>query len=184
MDVETDGIGAGDKRDFSVGDVSEVLACLESVGVRCWLDGGWGVDALVGAQTRVHDDLDLVLAADDVARASAALAGIGFHHAAEIEPGLPARFVLLDGGGRQVDIHRVVFDSERNGWQPLGDGAWAQYPADGLAGTGQVGDRRVECVTASLQLRHHLGYPWDEQDRADMEVLGHRFGLALPPKAV
>jgi lincosamide nucleotidyltransferase A/C/D/E len=184
MGVETDEVGAGDDRDFTVRDVSEVLACLENVGVRCWLDGGWGVDALVGAQTRVHDDLDLVVDADDVTRVSAALAEIGFHHATEIEPGLPARFVLLDGRGRQVDLHRVVFDSEQNGWQALGDGAWAQYPADGLAGTGRVGDRRVECITPSLQLRHHLGYPWGEQDRADMEVLAHRFRVALPPKAV
>src|SRR4051794_21469752 len=37
------------------------LGVLEAAGVRCWLAGGWGVDALVGRQTRVHRDLDLVL---------------------------------------------------------------------------------------------------------------------------
>jgi hypothetical protein len=26
-----------------------------------WLDGGWGVDALVGEQTREHEDLNLIV---------------------------------------------------------------------------------------------------------------------------
>ena len=31
--------------------VLSVVATLERVGVDVWLDGGWGVDALVGEQT-------------------------------------------------------------------------------------------------------------------------------------
>ncbi|MGZ4382041.1 MAG: nucleotidyltransferase domain-containing protein, partial [Gaiellaceae bacterium] len=40
-------------------DVLEVLAALGEAGVRASLEGGWGVDALVGRQTREHEDLDL-----------------------------------------------------------------------------------------------------------------------------
>lgn len=29
--------------------------------MRVWLDGGWGVDALLGRQTRPHDDMDIVI---------------------------------------------------------------------------------------------------------------------------
>jgi hypothetical protein len=29
-----------------------------SQGITVWLDGGWGVDALLGRQTRPHSDLD------------------------------------------------------------------------------------------------------------------------------
>lgn len=39
--------------------VIEVLDCLDAAEVTAWLDGGWGVDALVGSQTRPHSDLDL-----------------------------------------------------------------------------------------------------------------------------
>ena len=39
--------------------VLEVIATLEEASVRVWLDGGWGVDALLGEQTRNHADLDL-----------------------------------------------------------------------------------------------------------------------------
>jgi lincosamide nucleotidyltransferase A/C/D/E len=41
-------------RRMTAADVIEVLQCLERAGVSVWIDGGWGVDALVGAQTREH----------------------------------------------------------------------------------------------------------------------------------
>jgi lincosamide nucleotidyltransferase A/C/D/E len=37
-------------------DVVEILGWLGAVSVDVWLDGGWGVDALVGEQTREHKD--------------------------------------------------------------------------------------------------------------------------------
>lgn len=37
------------------------LIDLRQRGVRWWVDGGWVVDALVGAQIRTHDDLDLAV---------------------------------------------------------------------------------------------------------------------------
>jgi lincosamide nucleotidyltransferase A/C/D/E len=39
--------------------VLEVLSALSAC--RVWAAGGWGVDALVGHQTRDHRDLDLAL---------------------------------------------------------------------------------------------------------------------------
>jgi lincosamide nucleotidyltransferase A/C/D/E len=110
------------------------------------------------------------------------LRAIGFTHAAQVEPGLPARLVLVDPAGRQVDVHPVIFDQEGNGWQRLDGGAWGQYPADGLAGSGTIGEKPVACITAALQLRHHLGYAWSRDDRRDMGLLAARFGLSLPPE--
>ena len=40
-------------------DLFEVLEMIEQLGIRYWLDGGWGVDALVGRQTREHRDVDI-----------------------------------------------------------------------------------------------------------------------------
>ena len=40
-------------------DLFEVLDMIEQLGIRYWLDGGWGVDALVGRQTREHRDVDI-----------------------------------------------------------------------------------------------------------------------------
>jgi lincosamide nucleotidyltransferase A/C/D/E len=161
--------------------VIEVLDYLDAAEVPVWLDGGWGVDALVGEQTRPHDDLDLVVARPDCWRGQDGLAALGFKHAPEIEPGLPARLVLRAADGRRVDLHPVVFDAKGNGWQELPAGGWGLYPADGLLGHGEVGGRPVRCTTPELQLRHHLGYPLEDTDRHDLTLLATRFELPLPP---
>ena len=158
-----------------------VLDRLDEQQVASWVDGGWGVDALVGEQTRAHEDNDLVLAHDDVSAAASALDALGYRHDPAVEPGLPSRVVLRGSDGRIVDLHPVVFDARGNGWQPLGDDAWGGYPADGLTGVGLIGGRRVRCLTPQLQLRHHLGYPPADSDRHDLRLLAEHFGLNLPP---
>ena len=42
---------------MNASDVVELLNRLEEHGIDVWLNGGWGVDALLGHQTREHDDL-------------------------------------------------------------------------------------------------------------------------------
>jgi lincosamide nucleotidyltransferase A/C/D/E len=162
-------------------DVLLVLDRLEAAGLVAWLDGGWGVDALVGVQSRPHRDLDLAIARDDRPAAQAALAAVGFERDRSAVPGLPARVLLADGDGRQVDLHLLVFDGDGNGWQEVGEDAWGAYPAEDLTATGVVGGRPVRCTSARLQVRHHLGYPLTATDRHDLGLLAERFGVAVPP---
>jgi lincosamide nucleotidyltransferase A/C/D/E len=61
-------------------DVVEVLEALERRGICSWVDGGWGVDALVGEQTRDHLDLDLAVDRRDLPAIGQTLAGLGFAH--------------------------------------------------------------------------------------------------------
>ena len=42
-------------------DVLKLLDALNANHLRVWLDGGWGVDALIGEETRQHGDVDLVI---------------------------------------------------------------------------------------------------------------------------
>jgi len=58
--------GSDTRRDTSAesmtaNEVLEVLGWLDMVGIEVWVDGGWGVDALLGEETRPHSDLDLAL---------------------------------------------------------------------------------------------------------------------------
>ena len=76
---------------MSAGDVSAVLERLAQAEISVWLDGGWGIDALVGEQTRAHDDLDLVVPRGDTNRAQEALRPLGYRPALDERPGLPAR---------------------------------------------------------------------------------------------
>jgi lincosamide nucleotidyltransferase A/C/D/E len=148
-------------------------------GIDVWIDGGWGIDALLGEQTREHEDLDLVVAWVDLDRVRAALPQFEYR---VNPPDLPQFYVLVDSRGRCADLHLVVFDEHGNGWQQLwGEDAWGVYPAEGLRGEGMLEDRRVRCLTPELQLRHHLGYEWKERDRRDLGLLAERFGIPLPP---
>ena len=61
MMMQTDAAG----QDMDIGEVLAVLADLTEAGCSVWVVGGWGVDALVGRQTRLHRDLDLALDADN-----------------------------------------------------------------------------------------------------------------------
>jgi molybdopterin-guanine dinucleotide biosynthesis protein A len=158
-------------------DVVLVLERLEAAGIPAWLDGGWGVDALLGARTRAHDDLDLVLALDRLDAAVAALRPLGLAPAADERP---TRLALADAAGRRVDLHPVTFDAAGGGVQALPAGAAFRYPPEGFAGMGRVGGVAVRCLTAAVQVLCHLGYPPDADDRRDMRLLHERLGVALP----
>ncbi len=159
-------------------DVRQLLDVL--AGLRLWLDGGWGVDALLGKPTREHSDLDAAIDRTDLDEAARRLRELGFEHAPDIEPGEPARYVMRDTRGRQVDFHVLVFDADRDGWQTLADGQRIRYSAADLDARGEIAGRTVACISPALQLRHHTGYEPNERDRVDIARLAARFGLDLP----
>jgi lincosamide nucleotidyltransferase A/C/D/E len=155
---------------MDAGDVVEILDRLVQARIDAWVDGGWGVDALLGTQTRRHSDLDLAIREGDIERATAALSG--FAHDLNAKPGLPDRFVLMDARRRIVDIHPLTTEAPR-------------YSADDLAGTGVIGGRAVRCLSARAQVANHSGYTNhspDAIDYRDMRALAERFGVALPPE--
>lgn len=158
-------------------DVLEILSCLAAASIVVWLDGGWGVDALLGEETRKHDDLDIVMAMAQLDAARDALRALGFML---ITDELPTRCVLRDAGDRRIDVHPVTLDREGGGIQQQPDGSTFHYPPEGLTGTGTIAGYPVRCLTPELQLRCHLAYESDDDDRHDMRLLCARFGLVLP----
>ena len=59
-------------------DVIELYTLLLEHDVQLWLDGGWGIDALLEHQTRPHKDLDAFVAFDDLATLTDVLGQHGF----------------------------------------------------------------------------------------------------------
>jgi len=157
-------------------DVLAFLDLMDAHGVRIWLDGGWAVDACLGAQTRPHADLDIVVEERGTATAVAALTGRGYRPVPR--PDTTAwNFVLGDAGGRQVDFHVIVLDEHGDGvYGPHG----ACYRAAALAGTGTVAGREVRCISPEWLVRFHTGYDVDETDWADVSRLCERFGIPVP----
>jgi lincosamide nucleotidyltransferase A/C/D/E len=146
--------------------------------VRWWVDGGWGIDALVGTRTRDHSDLDLVVVRDDRPTLETALAGASYRVTAEEHP---ARVVLTGPGGASVDVHLVEPDDEGGVVQDLVDGSTWRYPPEILTGGGAIGGRPVPCLSAEGQLLTHAGYEPDEGDLADIALLRDRLGLVVAP---
>jgi lincosamide nucleotidyltransferase A/C/D/E len=169
---------------MTVTDVIEVLDYLAQAGIHVCVDGGWGVDALVGEQTRDHSDLDLALDGDDLDAARQTLEEQRFQHDESSEPGLPARVVLRDDRGRQVDLHPLVFDERGDGWQQLSatGRAWGHYPVDDLDAVGVIGGQRVRCLSAPFQARFRMGYELTERDEHDLRLLAEQFGVPSPPR--
>ncbi len=158
-------------------DVLAVVGSLESDEIAYWLDGGWGVDALVGEQTRRHDDLDLVIELQDSERAMTVLEALGY---ALVEDERPTRFVLY-AGERRIDFHTVSFDENGGGIQVLQDGRTYLYPPHGFEGSGVVCGRSMPCLTADVQVECHVGYEPDATDLHDMRLLHERCGVEVPP---
>jgi lincosamide nucleotidyltransferase A/C/D/E len=161
-------------------EVLRLLSLFESEGVSVWLDGGWGVDALLEQQTREHDDLDLVVELADVPVLTSLLDTAGYD---VVAGGAPRSFVAVDSDGRQVDIHPVVFDDTRGGGLYLmDDGREWVYPAAGFAGRGRVAGRSVSCLTPEVQVLVHDGYELTDKDYRELLGLHERFGVDLPTK--
>jgi lincosamide nucleotidyltransferase A/C/D/E len=157
----------------------ELLSLIETNHIEVWLDGGWGVDALLGEQTRAHKDADLIVRVSDLDRLAALLQPRGF---AVRSGGTPSNFVLADATGLDLDLHAVVFDASGNGVYRMANGQDWIYPAEGFTGRGRIGGQSVRCLTAAIQvLGHATGYAPTAKDIEDMERLRARFGVALPP---
>ena len=148
-------------------EVVEVLDDLDAAGVRHWVLGGWGVDLLVGRETRAHRDLDLLVDERDYDRCQAALAALGYEVETE---DLPVRIELRPAGDRWVDVHPVRFDGHGLGVQGDPAGVHFDYLPDAFT-TGRIGDRVVGCLSAARQLEGHTGYEPRPQDLHDLALL-------------
>ena len=138
---------------------------------------GWGVDALIGHQTREHDDLDLIIPLPDGDATRRTLTALGFE-LVEDEPTLC--FVARDAGDRRVDVHTVTFDDEGGAFQRQEDGPLWRYPPESFSGLGRVDGNELACLSVEAQILCHLNYEPDETDRRDMELLADSHGIALP----
>jgi lincosamide nucleotidyltransferase A/C/D/E len=153
-------------------DVHDVLRLFADAGLTAWVDGGWGVDALLGVVTREHSDLDLVVYLDEVHLARSVLARAGF--TTLLRDWLPTALAVADDGGRSVDLHPVQRTPDGGGDQALLDGGNFHYPPPVQ---GMISGRPVRCVDAATQLLCHTGYDLTDKDRQDIAHLRRRVDL-------
>lgn len=157
-------------------DVLDLYDRAAALGIVIWIDGGWGVDALLERQTRPHEDLDIAVQEKDVAALRELLLGYR-----EVPRGDSSawNFVLGDGQGQLIDFHVFVLDEQGNGiYGPKENGN--MYPASSLTGVGRINGQEVRCISPEDMVKFHTGYEVDENDYRDVLALCEKFGLDLP----
>jgi lincosamide nucleotidyltransferase A/C/D/E len=153
-------------------EVFRVLDALQEAGVATWLEGGWGVDALVGWQTRPHRDLDLDIDASDERLALRVLARLGY----EVETDWRPNRIELTAATGWVDVHPLLFAPDGHARQAALDGGYYEFPKAYFV-TGSLAGRPVGCFSVEAQLRFHAGYelrPIDEHDLSRLYALRDR----------
>ena len=130
------------------------------------VNGGWGVDALVGRQTREHGDLDVYVDADVVPDLIEWLASRGYE---PVTDWLPIRIELASERGR-VDVHPMVIQPNGDGVQQGFEDAVFTHPA--VARTrGSIDGVPVIVGTAERLRELRNGYDPRPEDEHDLEVL-------------
>ena len=158
---------------MTAADVVEIVQLLADNGIRVHVDGGWGVDALLGEQTRPHADLDIAMRHKDVPKLRELLESRGYREIPK-DDSWECNFVLADESGHEVDVHSYTLDADGN--SIFG----APYPADSLTGTGIIGGLQVDCISPDWIVKFHTGYELDMNDHRGVSVLCERFGIELP----
>ncbi len=156
---------------MSLIEVRAVVGALAAANCRFWLEGGWGVDALVGRQTRPHRDVDVDIDAASEAAALRALAELGYVIETDWRPN---RVELVAEGRGWVDLHPLLIDAEGNARQAALDGGFHDFPASYFV-MGSLAGIDVPCVSAAAQRLFHSGYEMreiDEHDLAQLDTLG------------
>jgi lincosamide nucleotidyltransferase A/C/D/E len=153
--------------------VIELLRFLEQHQVQVVVDGGWGVDALLGKQTRKHADLDIAIPHTLVPKLRALLEPCGYKEIPRDDT-WECNFVLAHDDGRTLDVHSYLLDD--SGENIFG----VAYQAHHLTGTGTINGYPVRCVPPEVAVSFHLGYELDRNDYHDVALLCEKFKIALP----
>jgi lincosamide nucleotidyltransferase A/C/D/E len=152
----------------------------EEAGLDFWIDGGWGVDVLLGKQTRPHSDLDLAVKFDDMPAFQTILERAGYSRADR--PYDPYwNWVIVHPTGISIDLHGFVLDAEGNGI--LADPAdQSMYPAGALAGMGTLGGMKLRCIAAPFVLMFRNGFEPRAVDYHDVANLCAGFSIKPPSR--
>lgn len=167
---------------MSVDRVHWFLALFDELGVEAWIDGGWGIDALLGKCTRNHGDLDIMISWEDSALLTEALVARGF---VDIwtDDRKARNFVMGHRLHGIIDFHVIERTEGGGGVYGPGELDWV-INASELNAVGFIGGRKVRCLSVDYQVRSHAGYPLKATDFADLQALHERYGVELLPEQI
>lgn len=158
------------------------LDLFDELGIKVWIDGGWGVDALLGEYTRPHQDLDIIISWEDSAVLTKVLFARGFVDI-YTDDRKDRNFVMGHRLHGKIDFH--VIERTENGGAIYGPGEidWIISELE-LNAVGTIGGRQVRCLSVDYQVRSHAGYTLQDTDFADLRALQKKYGVKLLPTQI
>ena len=154
-------------------DLIEIVQLFDKHHIEFYIDGGWGVDALLGKQTRSHADLDIAIQHKDSPQVCAFLEARGYSNVHRADSS-DFNFVLGDHQGHHIDIHTYTFDAAGSHIYGI------PYPLESLAGNGSLDGHLVKCISAEWVVKFHTAYQFDEDDYRDVKAICQHFNLKMP----
>lgn len=157
-------------------DIIVLLKEFEILNIPVWVGGGWGVDALIGSQTRPHNDIDVYVEKKNADSFIKILTSKDYSEV-KMDYTTESHTVWQNPSNHVVDFHIIEFKAD-DAESLYFEGE--AYPLVVLDGTGIIGGISVKCFTAEAQLLFHQGYEHNEKDIHNVLSLCKAFELDIP----
>lgn len=145
----------------------KVLDLLDSIKMRYWIDGGWGVDILLGKQKREHRDVDVDFDGKFTETLLDKLKEEGYEIVVDWSP---SRIELSHPKLGYIDVHPLIINEDGSARQANPQGGWYEFKAEWFS-TAVFEGRVIPCISAEAQKIFHSGYELREVDKIDMKNL-------------
>lgn len=147
--------------------VMGVLSLLDSLKIKYWVDGGWGVDILLGKQNREHRDIDVDFDGEYTELLLDTLKRTGYEITTDWSP---SRIELYHPELGFIDIHPLLISEDGSAKQAGLNDDWYEFKAEWFSSAVFEG-RTIPCISAEAQRLFHSGYELREVDKIDMKNL-------------
>ena len=167
---------ASDKEELSIADKDSFLMIVDLLNemvIRYWIEGGWGIDVLIGKQTRPHRYIDVDFDADQEELLMQKLIDLGYER---IMDQRPVRAELYHPNYGYIDIHPFIISKSGTMKQANPEGGFFELASEWFS-QGTFEDRLIPCVSVEGQRLFHTGYELRDVDHADLKQLN----AAFPP---
>lgn len=144
----------------------DVLDLLDNLRIKYWIDGGWGIDILLGKQNREHRDIDVDFDGQFTKVLLDALKEKGYEITTDWSP---TRIELYHPELGYIDIHPLIIHEDGSAKQADLQG-WYYFEATWFT-SALFENRVIPCISAKAQKLFHSGYELREVDRIDMKNL-------------
>lgn len=145
----------------------EVLNLLDGLKIKYWIDGGWGIDILLGKQNRVHRDIDVDF---DGKFTDVLLDALNVKGYTIVTDWRPARIELYHPELGYIDIHPLIISEDGSAKQAGLNDDWYEFKEEWFS-SALFEERTIPCISAEAQKLFHSGYELREVDKIDLKNL-------------